>query len=147
MVESGSSESMRIVYCKGLHHHGDWHCQSFDFLGYTFRPRSARNYRGELFVSFSPAISRKALKSLRQKIRREWRLKACSHLSLDDIANRINPIITGWINYYGQFCRSALYPVLDHINTGNCPLGNAKIQWVTPTTNQGAYMAQRCCTA
>ena len=111
-----NSEKTRIVYCKGSHHPGDWPCQSFDFLGYTFRPRSARNYRGELFVSFSPAISRKALKSLRQNIRREWRLKACAHLSLDDIARRINPIMTGWINYYGQFCRSALHPVLDHIN-------------------------------
>ena len=109
-------DKTRIVYCKDSRRNGHWSCQSFDFLGYTFRPRSARNHRGEFFVSFSPAISRKASRSLRQTIRREWKLKARTHLSLNDLAHRLNPVITGWINYYGRFCRSALHSVLNHIN-------------------------------
>ncbi|WP_424863190.1 group II intron maturase-specific domain-containing protein [Streptomyces sp. MMS24-I29] len=28
----------------------------------------------------------------------------------------INPIVAGWINYYGRFYRSALYPLLARIN-------------------------------
>ena len=106
----------RVVYCKDTRRKEQWPCQSFDFLGYTFRPRSARNYRGEFFVSFSPAISRKAAQSLRQKIRREWRLQTRTYLSLDELAHRINPVISGWVNYYGKFCRSELHSVLDHIN-------------------------------
>jgi RNA-directed DNA polymerase len=110
-------DKTRVVYCKGSGRSGRWPCQSFDFLGYRFRPRSARNRRGELFVSFSPAISPKASRTLRQHIRRKWRLTGCTHSSLSDLARRMNPVIAGWINYYGRFCRSALHSVLTHINT------------------------------
>jgi len=109
-------EKTRIVYCKDSKRTESWHCYSFDFLGYTFRPRSARNYRGEFFVSFSPAISQKSARRLRQTIRREWKLAERTHLSLSDLVRRINPVVTGWINYYGKFCRSALHSVLNHVN-------------------------------
>jgi RNA-directed DNA polymerase len=106
----------KIIYCKDSRRQDEWAQYSFDFLGYTFRPRSARNHRGEFFVSFSPAISRKAAKRLRQTIRRSWRLTARTHLDLQEIARRLNPVIAGWINYYGCFCRSELHSVLNHIN-------------------------------
>jgi len=109
-------EKTRVVYCKDSSRTGNWPCQSFDFLGYRFRPRSARNRRGELFVSFSPAISPKASRNLRQHIRRQWKLTARTQYSLSDLAHRLNPVIAGWINYYGRFCRSALHSVLNHIN-------------------------------
>ncbi|WP_265101268.1 group II intron maturase-specific domain-containing protein [Magnetococcus marinus] len=111
-----NDKKTRVVYCKDSRRSGEWTCQSFDFLGYTFRPRSSRNHRGELFVSFSPAISRKASKSLRQTIRREWKLQARSQHSIEELARRLNPVITGWINYYGRFCRSEMHSVLDRIN-------------------------------
>ncbi|MDJ0766838.1 MAG: group II intron maturase-specific domain-containing protein [Myxococcota bacterium] len=109
-------EKTRVIYCKGSRRNGEWPSYSFDFLGYQFRSRSARNRRGEFFVSFSPAISPKAAKSLRQRVRREWKLKGRTQSSINEIARIFNPIITGWINCYGRFCRSALHPVLDHIN-------------------------------
>jgi len=109
-------QKTKIVFCKDSRRQGDWkHC-SFDFLGFTFRPRSARNRKGEFFVCFSPAISPKATKRLRQTIRRVWRLTSKAHLDLWQIAHLLNPVISGWINYYGRFCRSALHPVLNHIN-------------------------------
>jgi RNA-directed DNA polymerase len=107
----------KIVYCKDSRRQGKSAHYSFDFLGYTFRPRSARNYRGEFFVSFSPAISRTAAKRLRQMIRRSWKLTTRTHLDMREVARRLNPVISAWINYYGRFCRSALHPVLDHINS------------------------------
>ncbi len=106
----------RVVYCKDSRRKGHWSCESFEFLGYTFRPRSARNRRGEFFVSFTPAISRKAARTLRQNIRRQWRLQTRTYLSIDELARQLNPVISGWINYYGQYCRSELHSVLDHIN-------------------------------
>jgi RNA-directed DNA polymerase len=112
-----NAKKTRVVYCKDSRRPEDWECQSFDFLGYTFRPRSARNREGEFFVSFSPAISQKAAKTLRQEVRRGWRLKACTYADLDELARRFNPVIAGWINYYGRFCRSALHSVLNHINS------------------------------
>ena len=110
------SEKTRIVYCKDSRRLERGPSHGFDFLGYRFRPRSARNRQGKFFVSFSPAISPKASRSLRQRIRREWRLTAQTQHSLTDLARHFNPIIAGWINYYGRFCRSALHSVLNHIN-------------------------------
>jgi RNA-directed DNA polymerase len=109
-------EKTRVVYCKDSRRTGQWPNQGFDFLGYRFRPRSARNWRDELFVSFSPAISPKSSRSLRQQMRREWKLTARTQCSLTELARRLNPVIAGWINYYGRFCRSALHSVLNHIN-------------------------------
>ena len=70
--------------------------ESFDFLGFTFRPRRARNVgHGEYFVSFSPAVSGKAAKALRQTMRREWRIRRRTDKDLTDLANMFNPTIGG----------------------------------------------------
>jgi RNA-directed DNA polymerase len=110
------AEKTRAVYCKDSRRTGSWVTQSFDFLGYRFRPRSARNRQGKFFVNFSPAISPQAAQALRQCIRREWRLMARTQFGLNDLAHDLNPVIAGWINYYGCFYRSALHSVLNHIN-------------------------------
>jgi len=57
----------RIVYCKDSNRSGEHEHIAFDFLGYTFRPRRSKNRQGEFFVSFAPAISTKAAKSIRTK--------------------------------------------------------------------------------
>ena len=105
-------EKTKIVYCKDddrrdIHDH-----IKFDFLGYTFRPRRAKNRWGKPFISFLPAISNKAASSIRARIR-SWRLGATrNNQSLEDIARFVNPYVRGWVNYYGRFYRSALTPVL-----------------------------------
>jgi len=113
---AANPDKTRVVYCKDTRRTGEWACQNFDFLGYTFRPRSSRNYRGELFVSFSPAMSRQSARRLRQIVRRRWRLTRRTHLSLNALARQLNPIISGWINYYGRFRRSEFHAVLNRIN-------------------------------
>lgn len=89
--------------------------QKFDFLGYTFRPRLSRRRQGKFGVSFSPAVNNKALKSIRQTVR-NWTLHERSDKSLDDLARMFNSHIRGWINYYGRYYKSALYPSLRHID-------------------------------
>ncbi len=97
----------RIVYCKDANRHGNYPEQRFDFLGYAFRPRSSRNRKGKLFVSFAPAVSDKAAKAMRQRIRR-WRLHHRNDLALDEIAQWARPVIAGWVRYYGRFHASTL---------------------------------------
>src|SRR5215208_3542814 len=59
---------------------------AFDFLGYTFQPRRAKNHRGKYFVSFLPAISTKSAKSIRATIRK-WRMASTrNNQSLEDLA-------------------------------------------------------------
>ena len=107
-------QKTKLVYCKD-EPRGDHPIQSFDFLGYEFRPRSAIWHGGQLGVSFLPAISPKALKAIRQTVRR-WALHRRSDKSLDDLARMFNPYIQGWINYYGHFYRSRLLRELQRID-------------------------------
>lgn len=105
-------EKTKIVYCQDSDRSGTHDHIKFDFLGYTFRPRRAKNRWGKPFVSFLPAVSDKAAKSIRAKIR-SWRLGASrNNQSLEEIAKFVNPYVRGWVNYYGRFYRSALTPVL-----------------------------------
>jgi RNA-directed DNA polymerase len=106
----------KIAYCKDGSRKGKHENISFDFLGYTFRPRLCRNRQTQgIFVSFTPAASRNAQKGMIKKIRMLG-IRKLTDLSLEQIARWINPIINGWINYYGSFCRSELYRVLREVN-------------------------------
>jgi RNA-directed DNA polymerase len=87
-----------------------------DFLGYTFQPRRAKNRWGKFFVSFLPAISTKAAKAIRKTIR-EWGLASTrNNQRLEDLARLVNPVVRGWLNYYGRYYRSACVLVLRHLN-------------------------------
>jgi RNA-directed DNA polymerase len=97
----------RIVYCKDANREGNYPEQRFEFLGYAFRPRLSRNREGKLFVSFSPAVSDKAAKAMRQEMRR-WRLHHRNDLGLEDLARWTRPMVMGWVRYYGRFHASAL---------------------------------------
>ena len=108
-------EKTQIVCCRVGERRNSQVSKTFDFLGYCFRPRLVRNRWGKLFVSFTPAISRRSAKRIRQEVRR-WRLHFRVSRSLDDLAQTVNPIIRGWINYYGAYQRSSLAPVLRHID-------------------------------
>ncbi|WP_449354823.1 group II intron maturase-specific domain-containing protein [Virgibacillus natechei] len=108
-------DKTKIVYCKDADRKEEHENISFDFLGYTFRPRLSKNRWGKYFVNFTPAISNKSKKSIRQKVR-EWKLQLKAEKDLKDISNMFNPVIQGWINYYGKFYKSEMHPALRHIN-------------------------------
>jgi RNA-directed DNA polymerase len=108
-------DKTRIVYCKDANRPGSHEQERFDFLGYTFRPRLARSRSGEFFVSFCPAIADEAVTEIGRTIKR-WRLHLRSGLTLAELARAINPIVRGWINYYGRFCRSKLISLLRRID-------------------------------
>ena len=108
-------QKTKLVYCKDTNRQDDFAVQSFDFLGYQFRPRTAIWRGGQLGVSFLPAPSPRARKAIRQTIRR-WTLHRRSDKALEDLARMINPYIRGWLNYYGHFYRSVLLRDLRQID-------------------------------
>jgi group II intron reverse transcriptase/maturase len=108
-------QKTRVVYCKDDDRRGTYPEHSFDFLGYTFRPRRSKNRWGKFFISFTPAVSNKAAKAMRTKLR-SWALHNRSDKSLEDLARMFNPVVQGWINYYASFYKSALYPTLRHLD-------------------------------
>jgi RNA-directed DNA polymerase len=105
-------QKTKIVYCKDYKRLGNCKHESFDFLGYGFRPRSCKGRT--LFLGFTPAVSKSAIKAIRATIR-GWKLHLWSSTSLEEIAKKINPVVRGWLNYYGRYRKSALYPILRQI--------------------------------
>ena len=105
----------KVVYCKDGKRRADHEHTEFTFLGFTFRARAARGRGGEIFTSFLPAVSKQALGNMSRTLRR-WRLHLRMSLDLAELAERINPIVRGWMQYYGTFYRSALDPLLRRIN-------------------------------
>ncbi|WP_347566618.1 group II intron reverse transcriptase/maturase [Neochlamydia sp. AcF84] len=109
-------DKTKIVYCKDVDRKGKYKEIKFDFLGYTFRPRVVKNSkRNSMFVSFTPAVSKTALKSMQATIR-QWNIRNQTGLELKDIARMYNPIIRGWLEYYGRYRPAALYQICRHFN-------------------------------
>ncbi len=71
--------------------------------------------RGSLFWSFTPAVSQAALTAMRETVRKT-NLRNRTQITLQDVANELNPVLRGWIEYYGRYYPSALYPVFRHVN-------------------------------
>ena len=113
----------KLVYCKDDDRPGKHEAVRFDFLGYTFQPRRAKNREGKHFISFLPAISTSAAKAVRRTIR-GWRMASTrNNQSLEDLARLCNPRVRGWMNYYGRFYRSKCVQVLRHLE-------RALVAWV-----------------
>jgi len=109
------SEKTKIVYCKDDRRRGSYPNEKFDFLGYTFRPRGAVDRRGKLFVGFNPAVSQDSAKSMRQAMR-TWKMHRRADKELQDLSRMYNPVIRGWVNYYGKYYKTGLYPTFHHLN-------------------------------
>ena len=105
-------DKTKLVYCKDTKRPGSYLHESFDFLGYSFRPRLCKGRT--CFTGFTPAVSKSAIKAISARIR-NWKIQLWSTSSLEDIAKRINPVVRGWLNYYGKYRRTALYPILRQI--------------------------------
>lgn len=110
-------EKTKIVYCKDRKRRLDHEHTSFTFLGYTFRARKAPTRDGQsMFTAFLPAVSRDALKKMSVEVRR-WRINLRTTSDIAALAGWMNPVIRGWMNYYGKFYRTELDSLLRRINT------------------------------
>ena len=116
-------DKSKIIYCKNGRRTENHANVSFTFLGYTFKPRRARNSQGQRYLNFSPGVSQVAMKAMKQKLRK-WKLQLRSEWSLEQIAKSINPVLRGWEQYYGRFCKSAMKSVWRNVNQYLC-------RWVT----------------
>jgi len=109
-------EKTKIVYCKDNNRKGEYPNKKFDFLGYCFRSTDVKNRKTKvIFTSFSPQTNKTALKSMREKIR-ELHISRCTQMELEDIARKLNPMLQGWLNYYGCFTPTALNTIWRYVN-------------------------------
>jgi RNA-directed DNA polymerase len=111
-----NAEKTKIAYCKDSNRNGNPSKNiQFDFLGFTFRPRSVKSGEGKYFTGFNPAVSNAAKKKIGERIR-GWDPRGWFTMTIEDIARMMNPVIQGWINYYGKFYGSELRVILQRIN-------------------------------
>ena len=114
-------DKTKIVYCRSdvnpeRHEH-----ESFDFLGYTFGRRIVKSKQGNFFNGFTPAVSKGASQHLRESIREIRRNHKT--ISLEVLAERMNPVLRGWMNYFCKYSAGEARNVLNYINL-------TLIQWV-----------------
>jgi len=111
-----NEEKTRIVYCKDSGRKEKHKEISFDFLGYTFRPRKSKNSKtGAIFTSFLPAVSQKSKNHIHETIR-SWQLNRKMGVKLKDIDAEMAASVRGWLNYYGKFYPSLLKSTLQALN-------------------------------
>jgi RNA-directed DNA polymerase len=108
-------EKTQIAYCRSNNRRESYGHVRFDFLGYTFRPRSATDRGGVTFLSFLPAVSDVARRQMWWEIR-HWNLHLRSGATLEELARDVNEIVRGWINHYGRNYPSWLVRTLRRIN-------------------------------
>lgn len=139
-------QKTQIVYCKDEDRRGKYPNETFDFLGFTFRPRRSKNRWGKYFINFSPAVSSKAAKIIRSTMR-SWRVHLRSDKSLEDISRMFGPILRGWINYYGSYYKSALYPIFKHFNHTLMRWATRKYKRLRGHRRRASYWLRRiaCC--
>ena len=108
-------DKTRIVYCKDSNRQGSHPDIQFNFLGFCFRPRMAKNRQGEIYTRFLPAVSSESLRRMRERIR-SWRIHKHALLPLSDIAKSLNRVLRGWWQYYGKFYKSAMRGLFEYFD-------------------------------
>lgn len=108
-------EKSKIVYCKDSNRTQVYPIVQFTFLGFTFRPRMAKNKHGRYFTNFLPAVSDTALKRMRKTVR-DWRLHRRTPVPLAELARQYNSIIRGWMKYYEAFYKSAMHELYKYLD-------------------------------
>ena len=96
-------EKTKIVYCRDYRRKGKHPIVKFDFLGYSFQPRTTKSKKRKgLFLGFDCAISISSRKRIADKLE-ELKVERLSFKSIVGVAQYLNPMIRGWVNYYGRF--------------------------------------------
>ena len=110
-------DKTKIVYCKDSNRNRKRQkVVSFDFLGFTFKPRQAQNsQRKEDFTNFLPGVSIKAMTAMNEKLK-NMQIMRIPGLEIEAVAGAINPVLQGWINYYGKFYATKLKGFMRTIN-------------------------------
>ena len=110
-------EKTKIVYCQNYLRKEKHDNNSFTFLSYSFQPRTVQDKfgRSNRFLMFKAAISQQAKTNIRTTLREILRTR-WSERSLEWFAERLNPKIRGWLNYYTKFSRYEVYDVFYYLN-------------------------------
>lgn len=111
-----NEEKTKIVYCKDSNRTGDYEVTSFDFLGYNFKGRGARNRKThQVFTGFLPAISKKTIEKKKAVIK-SWKFMKNYHLDIADLSIEMEDQVSGWIIYYTRWGKTEFRKLMNFLN-------------------------------
>ena len=111
-----NEEKTRITYCKDYHRKEKQEVVKFEFLGFSYQPRSRQSkFNNTTFLAFAPEISQSNQKKIREAIKALPIWKNTT-IQVGEIAKSINEKSRGWIGYYGKYSKKSLRNVLLHID-------------------------------
>ncbi len=101
-----NDEKTKIVYCQDYRREKKQYRKKFDFLGFSFQPRGVKSTRqeGEMFLGYDCAISSSSRKKMAEEIK-HTNFHRWSTATIEQIAEKFNPKLRGWLNYYGKYKR------------------------------------------
>jgi RNA-directed DNA polymerase len=105
----------KIVYCKQNNRPRKYPNVSFDFLGFSYKPRKIKAQGGKFFLGFGPAISSKAQVQIVQYFKR-MKVHRATNATLEELARKLAPHIRGWINYFGKYRLWSMLKVFRSLN-------------------------------
>jgi len=110
-----------IVHCKDYRRKKQGKKAKFDFLGFSFCPRSKKSNRGGMFLGYDCEISKKSYSRIVKEIRKmNFHRWACAW---QDLAELLNSKIRGWVQYYDKFRPWTLTKVFHRLH-------NRLIKWI-----------------
>mgnify|MGYP001791892423 FL=1 len=115
-------DKTQVVFCKRTNRRYKYKIVSFDFLSYTFKPRVKVRPDGMLFTGFDGGVSRKSEQAFCDKLRRS-KFHLWTRRSIEQIADYLNPIVSGWLNYFGKLNPYLLIRAMRTLN-------NRLVKWV-----------------
>ena len=135
-------EKTHVVFCKDDNRRGDYPSTKFDFLGYTFRTREAKNRWGAFFVTFSPAVSAKASQRIRHTIR-SWRLHRRTGTSLDELSLHVQSRSAGLDQLLQPLLSLGSDPDVSVSQSPFGPLGLSEVQTAARAPQASTTVAAR----
>lgn len=108
-------EKTKLVYCRDFRRQARHKVVKFDFLGYSFQPRTTMSKKTKkLFLGYDCAISISSKKRIADQLE-TMNIVNLNYKSIVGVAQHLSPYIRGWVNYYGKFRLSAMNPVFQQL--------------------------------
>jgi len=118
----------KIVYCKDYRRRQNHEQVQFGFLGYSYQPRQTQK-KGNRFMAFTAEISKENQKKIRENIREtiNWRNTT---MEIEQIAEKLNSKLRGWINYFELYSKRQLRKTMFYLE-------EKLVKWLSRKHNQG----------
>jgi group II intron reverse transcriptase/maturase len=109
------ADKTKIVYCKDYRRpHLKGKSTKFDFLGFSYRPKSMKSQRGGMFLGYGCELRKKSYSKIVGEIRETHFDRRAK--SWEDIATLLNEKIRGWVHYYDKYRRYVLICVFHRLH-------------------------------